>query len=85
LIHHESYQGRQVTLSVASANGILIVKVRWRIIGRHFTPPSKSRIVEEGWCGRSNFQASYELQVTPEGLKVGNAILKAMSEEDQRY
>jgi hypothetical protein len=75
-------------LFVTSANGILIVKVRWTIIGRHYTPPCPllsivlSRIVEEGWGSRSNFQASYGLRMTPEDLKVGNAILKAMLEED---
>jgi hypothetical protein len=45
---------------------------------------SISRIVEEGWGSRANFQASYGLKMTPEGLEEGNAILKAMQEQDTR-
>jgi uncharacterized Zn finger protein (UPF0148 family) len=49
------------------------------------TRRSVSRIVKDGWGSRPNFQASYRLQMTSEDLAEGNAILKAMQEDDQRH
>ncbi|KUJ14612.1 uncharacterized protein LY89DRAFT_686305 [Mollisia scopiformis] len=52
---------------------------------RNRTTPSRSRIVAKGWGDRHNFQASYGLQMTPEDLEEGDAILKAMQEADRHW
>lgn len=41
-------------------------------------------MVKEGWGSRSNFQASYGLDMTPEGLEEGNAILEKFQEQDRK-
>jgi hypothetical protein len=45
--------------------------------------PSKGSIVKDGWGSRSNFQASYGLDMTPEGLEEGETILNAMQDADK--
>ncbi|KAL8875677.1 MAG: hypothetical protein Q9192_009009 [Flavoplaca navasiana] len=44
-------------------------------------PPSKYRLVKDGWGTRSNFQLSYGLGLTPEGFEEGNRILAAFQED----
>ncbi|KAI5853507.1 hypothetical protein BZA05DRAFT_435893 [Tricharina praecox] len=46
--------------------------------------PGRDKIVRDGWGSHTNFQASYGLRTTPEGLEEGNRILDAMMENDRR-
>lgn len=50
-------------------------------------PPSKYKIVKDGWGTRSNFQGSYGLGMAPNDLEQGEKILDAMlranKEEDK--
>ncbi|PUU80614.1 hypothetical protein B9Z19DRAFT_974322 [Tuber borchii] len=41
-------------------------------------PDSKYGTVKDGWGNRTNFQASYGLNTTPEDLEEGNEILELM-------
>lgn len=42
-------------------------------------------VVRDGWGGsRANFQASYGLDMSPDGIEEGNAILDAFIEQDAR-
>ncbi|KAJ4386397.1 hypothetical protein N0V93_009292 [Gnomoniopsis smithogilvyi] len=41
-------------------------------------------MVKDGWGSRPNFQASYGLGMTPEGIEEGNAILDKMREYDNQ-
>ncbi|CAI4213246.1 unnamed protein product [Parascedosporium putredinis] len=46
--------------------------------------PSAYRIINDGWGSRSNFQHSYGLDMSPEGLEEGNQIIEAFQEYDQQ-
>lgn len=39
-------------------------------------------IKEGGWSSRSNFQASYGLSMTPDGIEEGNEILQSFRDAD---
>ncbi|KAL7276506.1 hypothetical protein RUND412_000497 [Rhizina undulata] len=43
---------------------------------------SKYKLVKEGWGNRPNFQASYGLNMSPDDIEEGNAILEAMLAAD---
>lgn len=43
---------------------------------------SKYAMVKEGWGTRTNFQYSYGLDMTPEGIEEGNKILECFREAD---
>lgn len=42
------------------------------------TKKSKYQFIKEGWGNRINFQASYGLNMTPDDIEEGNAILEAL-------
>lgn len=44
-------------------------------------PPTNYRIVKDGWGDRPNFQLSFGLRMTPEGIEKGNHILDAFRED----
>lgn len=44
--------------------------------------PTNYRIVKDGWGDRRTFQGSNGLDMTPEGIEEGNAILDAMRQAD---
>ncbi|KFY09664.1 hypothetical protein V492_05400 [Pseudogymnoascus sp. VKM F-4246] len=44
-------------------------------------PPTNYRIVKDGWGDRPNFQHSFGLRMTPEGIEEGNRILDAFRED----
>lgn len=43
---------------------------------------SNSAMVKEGWGGRSTFQRSYGLDMTPEGIEEGNRLLDGFRQAD---
>lgn len=45
-------------------------------------PSTNYAIIKEGWGTRSNFQSSFGLGMTPEGISAGNQILDGMREND---
>ncbi|KAG0138812.1 hypothetical protein HOY82DRAFT_5315 [Tuber indicum] len=45
-------------------------------------PDSKYKIIKDGWGSRANFQASYGLGMSPEGLEEGDSILETMQCSD---
>lgn len=41
-------------------------------------------MIKDGWGNRPNFQASYGLPMSPEGIEQGNQILDAFREADRQ-
>ncbi|KAI9697690.1 MAG: hypothetical protein M1836_004640 [Candelina mexicana] len=45
-------------------------------------PFTRYRVIKDGWGSRRKFQASYGLDMSPEGIEEGNAILEALIKQD---
>ncbi|KAI9782186.1 MAG: hypothetical protein M1835_004077 [Candelina submexicana] len=45
-------------------------------------PFSRYRFIKDGWGRRSKFQASYGLDMSPDGIDEGNVILEALMKQD---
>ncbi|VUC25847.1 unnamed protein product [Clonostachys rosea] len=46
-------------------------------------PPTRYRVVKDGWGDRPNFQHSHGLKMDPEGIEEGNLILDAYINADK--
>ncbi|RSL42853.1 hypothetical protein CEP54_015325 [Fusarium duplospermum] len=48
-------------------------------------PPSRYRVVKDGWGDRPTFQASYGLGMDPTSIEEGNEIIDAMIKHEYGY